>query len=135
VALWWCSIGSGALLYLYTYFADVWEGPVPKEVVTVLAYFLVFGGLCLLVRIFYLATLNARRPVHIKINEKVKKKSSLLLDKGLSTIFGELHTGQSPKGEEEYETLEEDAEAGSDLLKAQDWDVRTWLELGRPAEA
>ena len=26
----------------------------------VLAYFLVFGGLCLLVRIFYLATLNAR---------------------------------------------------------------------------
>eukprot|EP00913_Durusdinium_trenchii_P027558 g25848.t1 len=75
-----CSIGSGALLYLYTYFADVWEGPVPKEVVTVLAYFLVFGGLCLLVRIFYLATLNARRPVHIKINEKVKKKSSLLLD-------------------------------------------------------
>ena len=100
VALWWLSIGTGCLLYLYTYFAKVWHGPVPRSVILFGAYVLLFGGLLLLIRVFVLAAQLAQRPVHVPLGAKVKKMSSVLLDKGLSTIFGELHSADLEQAEE-----------------------------------
>jgi len=126
VALWWCSIGSGALLYMYTYFADYWDGPLPRSLVLGLSYFLVFGGCAMMIRVFYIAAHNARRPIHVPLGTKVKKSSSILLDRGLSKIFGDLSALHSKDSDEDAESFESEKK----LLQPEDWDVRVYLDLG-----
>lgn len=135
VALWWLLIGAGALLYMYTYFADYWDGFLPRSLVLGLALWLVFGSFVLMIHVFYLSAHNARRPVHVPRGseleaEEMKKKSSPLMEKGLSTIFGDLH---DPKDEAD-EDPEANTEKKEKRLEPEDWDVRNCLNLGRPAE-
>lgn len=134
VALWWLLIGAGALLYMYTYFADYWDGFLPRSLVLGLALWLVFGSFVLMIHVFYLSARNARRPVHVPRGsqleaEEMKKKSSPLMEKGLSTIFGELHDPKDDPDEDPEATTEKKEKK----LEPEDWDVRNCLALGHPA--